>query len=75
MPFTVRHYQVCDHLAVAEAFDNGKPVRETLAAASPLADSVYALQCLGSMPVTLGGSDELRRRIREDDVKLRLGIP
>lgn len=41
-------------------------VRETLAAASPLADSVYALQCLGSMPVTLGGSDELRRRVLPD---------
>ena len=38
-------------------------VRETLAAASPLADSVYALQCLGSMPVTLGGSDDLRQRV------------
>ena len=38
-------------------------VRETLAAASPLADSVYALQCLGSMPVTLGGSDALKQRV------------
>ena len=34
--------------------------REALAAASPLADAVFALQCLGSMPVLLGGSDEQR---------------
>ncbi|MDA8016826.1 MAG: acyl-CoA dehydrogenase family protein [Thermoanaerobaculia bacterium] len=38
-------------------------VREALAAVSPLADSVFALQCLGSMPVTLGGTDELRQRV------------
>ncbi len=37
-------------------------IRETLAAASPLADSVFALQCLGSMPITLAGSEEQRRR-------------
>ena len=37
-------------------------VREALAAASPLADSVFALQCLGSMPITLAGSEELKRR-------------
>jgi acyl-CoA dehydrogenase len=36
--------------------------REALAAASPLADAVFALQCLGSMPITLAGSPELRRR-------------
>ncbi|MEM8994406.1 MAG: acyl-CoA dehydrogenase family protein, partial [Acidobacteriota bacterium] len=36
--------------------------RDRLAAASPLADSVFALQCLGSMPITLGVSDDLRRR-------------
>ncbi len=35
-------------------------VREALAAASPLADAVFALQCLGSMPITLGGSDAQR---------------
>jgi acyl-CoA dehydrogenase len=35
-------------------------VREALAAASPLADAVYALQCLGSQPVVLGGSEALR---------------
>lgn len=34
--------------------------RDRLAAASPLADSVFALQCLGSMPITLGISDALR---------------
>ncbi len=37
-------------------------IRETLAAASPLADSVFALQCLGSMPITLAGNDEQKRR-------------
>jgi alkylation response protein AidB-like acyl-CoA dehydrogenase len=37
-------------------------IRETLAAASPLADSVFALQCLGSMPLTLAAGDALRRR-------------
>ena len=35
-------------------------IREALAAASPLADAVFALQCLGSMPVALAGSDELK---------------
>ncbi|MFQ5350861.1 MAG: acyl-CoA dehydrogenase family protein [Thermoanaerobaculia bacterium] len=37
-------------------------IREALAAASPLADAVFALQCLGSMPLALAGTDELRRR-------------
>ena len=36
--------------------------REAIAAASPLADEVYALQCLGSMPIVLAGSDALRER-------------
>ncbi len=37
-------------------------IREALAASSPLADAVFALQCLGSMPVTLAGSEAQRRR-------------
>ncbi|HSL81735.1 MAG TPA: acyl-CoA dehydrogenase family protein, partial [Thermoanaerobaculia bacterium] len=37
-------------------------VREALAAASPLADAVFALQCLGAMPVALAGTGEQRRR-------------
>ncbi len=37
-------------------------VREGLAAASPLADDIYALQCLGSMPITLEGTEEQRHR-------------
>ena len=37
-------------------------IREALAAASPLADEVFALQCLGSTPIALGGSDELKGR-------------
>jgi acyl-CoA dehydrogenase len=36
-------------------------VREALAAASPLADAVYALQCLASQPVVLAGSDAQRQ--------------
>lgn len=36
-------------------------IRETLAAASPLADAVFALQALGSVPLLLNGSDRLRR--------------
>ncbi len=37
-------------------------MREALAAASPLADSIFALQCLGAQPILLGGSPELRER-------------
>ncbi|HEY8021537.1 MAG TPA: acyl-CoA dehydrogenase family protein, partial [Thermoanaerobaculia bacterium] len=37
-------------------------VREALAAASPIADVVFAIQALGSMPITLAGSDALRER-------------
>ncbi|MGH7572332.1 MAG: acyl-CoA dehydrogenase family protein [Gemmatimonadota bacterium] len=37
-------------------------IRETLAAASPLADAVYALQALGSTPIVLAGSEDLRER-------------
>ncbi len=37
-------------------------VREALAGASPLADAVFALQCLGSMPITLAGSDAQRQK-------------
>jgi acyl-CoA dehydrogenase len=37
-------------------------VREALAAAAPLADAVFALQALGTIPIVLAGSDELKRR-------------
>ncbi len=37
-------------------------VREALAGASPLADALFALQALGSTPIALAGSDELRDR-------------
>jgi acyl-CoA dehydrogenase len=37
-------------------------VREALAAASPLADAVFALQALGTLPIVLAGSDEQKRR-------------
>ena len=36
--------------------------REILAAASPLADAVFALQGLGATPIALAGSDELKAR-------------
>lgn len=35
-------------------------IREVLARESPLADEVFALQCLGSTPIALAASDELR---------------
>lgn len=37
-------------------------VRQALAWASPLADAVFALQCLGAMPLVLGGDPVQRRR-------------
>ncbi|MBI3097162.1 MAG: acyl-CoA dehydrogenase family protein [Planctomycetes bacterium] len=37
-------------------------VREALAAASPLADLIYAVQCLGSMPIVLAGSEAMKAR-------------
>ena len=37
-------------------------IREALAAASPLADAVFALQCLGSMPLALAGGDAVQQR-------------
>jgi alkylation response protein AidB-like acyl-CoA dehydrogenase len=37
-------------------------LREALAAVSPLADAVLALQCLGSLPLVLAGSDSQRHR-------------
>lgn len=37
-------------------------IREALASASPLADAVFALQALGTLPIVLAGSDDLKRR-------------
>jgi acyl-CoA dehydrogenase len=37
-------------------------IREALGAASSLADAIFALQCLGSMPIALGGPPELRQK-------------
>lgn len=37
-------------------------IREALAGASPLADAVFALQALGSMPITLSDAAEQQRR-------------
>lgn len=36
-------------------------IREALATASPLADAVFALQALGSMPISLAGDDAMKR--------------
>jgi len=37
-------------------------VREALAAASPLADAVFALQALGTVPILLSSNDAMRKR-------------
>src|SRR3989442_11659319 len=37
-------------------------VRETLAGASPLADAVFALQALGTVPILLAGAAQLKER-------------
>ena len=37
-------------------------VREALAAASPLADAVFALQALGTLPIVLAGSENVKHR-------------
>lgn len=47
-------------------------IRESLAAASPLADSVFALQCLGAMPIVLAGPKALRLRILPEVMSGRL---
>lgn len=39
--------------------------REVLGAASPLADAVFALQALGSVPILLSGNDAARKRFAE----------
>ena len=51
-------------------------IREGLAWHSPLADEVYALQALGSMPIRLGGSEALQARWLPaiDDGKLMCGF-
>ncbi len=38
-------------------------IRERLAASSPLADAVFALQALGTMPIVIAGGEETRRWI------------
>ncbi|RMH19233.1 MAG: acyl-CoA dehydrogenase [Acidobacteria bacterium] len=38
-------------------------IRETLAAASPLADDVFAIQCLVALPLAVAGSEEQKRRL------------
>lgn len=37
-------------------------IREALAAASPLADAVFALQALGTVPILLSSNDAMRKR-------------
>lgn len=38
-------------------------IRESLAGASPLADDIFAIQCLASLPVAIAGSDAQRARV------------
>ncbi|HEY7192234.1 MAG TPA: acyl-CoA dehydrogenase family protein [Gemmatimonadales bacterium] len=44
-------------------------VREALAAASPLADAVFALQALGVVPMLLSSSDAMRKRWLEPAIQ------
>ncbi|HEV8509584.1 MAG TPA: acyl-CoA dehydrogenase family protein [Gemmatimonadales bacterium] len=46
-------------------------VREALAAASPLADAVFALQALGVVPMLLAGNDAMRKRWVEPAIQGR----
>ena len=46
-------------------------VREALAAASPLADAVFALQALGVVPMLLSGNDAMRTRWLEPAIQGR----
>ena len=46
--------------------------REILASVSPLADSVFALQCLGSTPLVLAASETLRRRVLPEVIAGRM---
>ena len=46
-------------------------VREALAAASPLADAVFALQALGVVPMLLSGNDAMRQRWLEPAIQGR----
>ena len=62
--------QVLAKMGTAKLFEPVDPLdltacclaRETIAAASTLADDVFALQALGSRPVALAGSDQVKRR-------------
>ncbi len=47
-------------------------IREVLAAASPLADATFAVQCLGALPIVLGGDEEQQRRVLPEVVAGRL---
>ena len=59
-----RHAVPAEHGGASERIDLRACclIREALAAASPLADAVFALQCLGSMPLALAGGDEVKSR-------------
>lgn len=47
-------------------------VREAIAAQSPLADDIFALQCLGSTPIASAGTPEQRQRYVEGAVSGQL---
>ncbi len=59
-----RYAVPADHGGATESIDLRACclIRETLAAASPLADAVFALQCLGSMPLALTDNDKVKAR-------------
>lgn len=44
-------------------------IREALGAASPLADAVFALQALGTVPILLSGNDAMVKRWRNPAIK------
>ncbi len=46
-------------------------IREALGAASPLADAVFALQTLGTVPMLLSGNDAMRKRWVEPAIQGR----
>jgi len=46
-------------------------IREALGAASPLADAVFALQTLGTVPMLLSGNDAMRKRWLEPAIQGR----
>lgn len=62
----------CRHAVPPPGGEDGTPtpdlragclIREALAWASPLADDIFAIQCLASLPIALAGTDEQKARV------------